>query len=226
MDHLPRPGRSRALSTRRSPRARPTRPQMTRTNPPGPGRGGQDAVDGGERVANVQASPTLRDPGGQQSPNVTSEGNRRSWHRTCRVCNWSGRARNDNAGTPIIHSCVAAGRCRRRHPVGTVKWQAAGVDALAALGPDEVPAEFVCLLQAPLARFRGGGRCGAEVDVGTKPTGERRSGRVTDRAGRCAAAGGMWEWAVIRCLGLVCVPAGTRPACRGRVRGSGRERRS
>jgi len=40
---------------------------------PGPGRGGQEAVDDGEWVANVQVSPTLRDPGGQQSPNVTSE---------------------------------------------------------------------------------------------------------------------------------------------------------
>jgi len=30
---------------------------------PGPGRGGQEAVDGGERVANVQVPPTLRDLG-------------------------------------------------------------------------------------------------------------------------------------------------------------------
>jgi hypothetical protein len=36
---------------------------VTRTNP----------GDGGEWVANVQGSPILRDPGGQQSRNVTSE---------------------------------------------------------------------------------------------------------------------------------------------------------
>jgi len=40
---------------------------------PGPGRGGQEAVNGGERVVNVQVPPIVRDLGGQQSRNVTGE---------------------------------------------------------------------------------------------------------------------------------------------------------
>jgi hypothetical protein len=62
IDHLPWPGGSRGLTMRRSLRARPARSRVTRINP-GPGRGGQEAVDGGERVANVQVPPTLRDLG-------------------------------------------------------------------------------------------------------------------------------------------------------------------
>ena len=45
------------------------------------GRGGQEAVDGGEWVAKVQVPPVLRDLGGQQSRNVTSGWNGRRWHR-------------------------------------------------------------------------------------------------------------------------------------------------
>jgi hypothetical protein len=44
-----------------------------RDQSPGTGRGGQEAVDSRERVANVQVPPILRDLGGQQSRNVTSK---------------------------------------------------------------------------------------------------------------------------------------------------------
>jgi hypothetical protein len=114
-DHLPWPDGSKGLTTGRSLRARSVRVAREQDQSPGPSRGGQVAVDGGEWVASVQDLQSLRDLGGQQSRNVTSKWNGRWWHLPsmalggCRVQVPSAALISADSGVPLWRHTA----CRR-----------------------------------------------------------------------------------------------------------------